>query len=97
MIHILATIGFFIAVGAVVGLIARLVTFDRFRLSLPMTIALGTLGATVGPIVQWWVMTPEARSTTNGSWLVSVLGAVAVMAIYRAWHPVTTGRTQQVG
>lgn len=97
MLHLIATIGFVVAVGAVVGLIARLITFDRFRLSLPKTIALGTLGAVVAPLVQWWVLTPEARLTDTGSgWIVSILGAIAAMGIYRAWVPARSAdRTRQ--
>lgn len=87
MLHILIAIGFVIAVGTVTGLVARLVTLDRFHLSLPTTIALGTVGAVVAPVVQWWVLTPEARTTDHASWLVSILGAIAAMGIYRAWLP----------
>ena len=90
MLHLILAIGFLVAVGTVVGLLARLITLDHFRLSLPKTIALGTLGAAVAPVVQWWVMTPEARQTVNSSWIVSILGAVAAMAIYRAWVPART-------
>lgn len=94
MLHLVIAIGFLVAVGAVVGLLARLVTFDRFQLSLPRTIALGTVGAAIAPVVQWWVLTPEARQADHSSWLVPVLGAIAAMAIYRAWVPARTGTTE---
>ncbi|WP_111768251.1 GlsB/YeaQ/YmgE family stress response membrane protein [Nakamurella deserti] len=93
MLHLVIALGFFVAVGAVVGLLARFITFDRFRLSLPRTIALGTIGAAVAPLVQWWVLTPEARATDSSSCLVSVLGAIAAMAIYRAWVPASAAAT----
>jgi uncharacterized membrane protein YeaQ/YmgE (transglycosylase-associated protein family) len=94
MFQVVVVIGFLIAVGAVAGMLARLVTFDRFELSIPRTIALGTVGAAVASVAQWWVLTPAARETDHSTWWVAVLGAVAAMGIYRAWVPVrNTTRT----
>ena len=91
MLHIIVTLAFLVAIGAIVGLLARLLTFDRFRLSLGATVALGTLGAVVGGFTQWFVLTPEARDTQYGTgWLSAILGAIAVMALYRVWFPATT-------
>ncbi len=93
MLHLVVALAFFVAIGAVVGLVARLITFDRFRLSLPKTVALGTLGAVVGAVAQWFVLTPEARDTQSGTaWFAAVLGAVATMALYRTWFPATTAK-----
>jgi uncharacterized membrane protein YeaQ/YmgE (transglycosylase-associated protein family) len=77
-----------ILTGLVVGLIARAIVPGRQSVGLIMTIVLGVVGAFVGGLISqliWpgWVNEPDVNKMWPG-WLMSILGAVIVVAAYAA-------------
>lgn len=74
----------FIVVGAIVGLIARLLLPGRDPIGIIGTILLGIVGAIVGGFI--W----QALFEKQAGWIGSILAAMLVLFIYRK---MTYGRT----
>lgn len=77
-----------LAVGLVVGFIARALVPGRQHIGIPLTIGLGVLGAFLGGFIStalWptWADDPDVNRMWPG-WLMSIVGAVIVLAGYLA-------------
>jgi uncharacterized membrane protein YeaQ/YmgE (transglycosylase-associated protein family) len=74
--------------GLVVGFIARALVPGKQNIGIPLTIGLGVLGAILGGLLSmalWptWANDPDVNRMWPG-WLMSVVGAVIVLAGYLA-------------
>lgn len=75
------TIVWTIVIGFIVGLIARAVMLGKDKMGVPLTIGLGVAGALIGSLVGQAIGL-YAPGEPAGL-LVSVFGAVVVLALYR--------------
>ncbi len=81
----LTAIVIWIIFGAIVGVIARVLMPGRDPMSWPMTIGLGILGSFVGGfLAQLFLAGNAAVPPPSSGWIGSIIGAVLVLAIYRA-------------
>lgn len=80
----MAIIGWLIA-GLITGAIARLLVPGRQPLGILMTIVLGIVGAMLGGGISWLIWGNPGDPFSEYAWpgyLLSILGAVIVLAIY---------------
>ncbi len=88
----LGTILSWLICGLIIGLIARFLVPGRQSMGLILTIGLGIVGAIVGGLIYAFIMGPPgepldlAGNAWHG-WIVSILGAVLVLLIWRAVYP----------
>ena len=75
-----AIIGWIIA-GAVIGGIARLLMPGEQNLGCLMTIVLGIIGSFVGGFIASLVMDQEIRIDQPAGWIMSIIGAIILLAI----------------
>jgi len=75
-----AIIGWIIA-GAVIGGIARLLMPGEQNLGCLMTIVLGIIGSFVGGFIASLVMDQEIRIDQPAGWIMSIIGAIIILAI----------------
>lgn len=78
--------------GLIVGAIARVLVPGRERMSVPLTAALGIIGALVGGFLYSLVRGPSVQpfslATHNWhGWIVAIMGAVLVVWVYPQVHP----------
>ena len=74
-------------VGIVVGLIARWITPGGAQMGLALTGLLGIVGSFVGGIIlRMFNKPPEGASIHPAGILMSVVGAVVVLVLYRLVH-----------
>jgi uncharacterized membrane protein YeaQ/YmgE (transglycosylase-associated protein family) len=81
----MGTIGAIIAwvlFGVIAGAIARLLVPGRQPMGILATMVLGVIGSFVGGFVAWIFTGGEPLQASN--WIMSILGAVVVLAIYVA-------------
>jgi uncharacterized membrane protein YeaQ/YmgE (transglycosylase-associated protein family) len=70
-----------LAIGLVAGLVARAVVPGKQDLGIIATVVLGLLGSVVGNVLVGLVRDGEA-TVALGGWWASILGAIAVLAVY---------------
>ena len=71
--------------GLVVGAIARFLVPGRQNMTWLGTCLLGIAGSLVGGIVSWLIFgTPQGTINAAG-WILSILGAIAVIVAYGKW------------
>jgi uncharacterized membrane protein YeaQ/YmgE (transglycosylase-associated protein family) len=85
------TILWTIIIGFIVGLVARAVMPGKDKAGVLLTTVLGVAGALIGSLLGRAFGLYAAGEAAG--WFLSVLGAVAVLAVYRRLMPqTTTGR-----
>ncbi|QDU21853.1 GlsB/YeaQ/YmgE family stress response membrane protein [Urbifossiella limnaea] len=77
-----------LVVGLIVGFVARALVPGRQKIGVPLTIGIGIAGAMLGGLISlaiWptWADQPDVNRMWPG-WLMSVVGAVIVLAGYLA-------------
>ena len=72
-----------IVVGLIAGALARLIMPGRDPMGIIATILLGILGSVIGGLVSWAIWGSETRGFQPGGLLLSILGAILVLWIYR--------------
>ena len=77
--HILGWIVF----GLIAGAIARLLMPGRQPMGIILTIILGIVGSVVGGLVSWAIWPNERNGIPRAGLLLSILGAIVVLWIYR--------------
>ncbi len=73
--------------GLVVGLVARFVVPGPQKMGWFATIGLGLLGSAVGAVISWMIWPPPDDPNPVTHWpgyLLSILGAVIVLLVFRA-------------
>jgi uncharacterized membrane protein YeaQ/YmgE (transglycosylase-associated protein family) len=71
--------------GLIIGAIARLLVPGRQPMGILMTIVLGVVGALVGGGISWMIWGDPGEPFSAHAWpgyLLSILGAVLVLALY---------------
>ena len=70
-------------VGLIAGALARLIMPGRDPMGIFMTILLGIVGSIVGGLVSWAIWPAERGDFPRAGLLLSILGAIIVLWIYR--------------
>ena len=72
-----------IVVGLIAGALARLIMPGRDPMGIIATILLGILGSVIGGLVSWAIWGSDTRGFQPAGLLLSILGAILVLWIYR--------------
>jgi uncharacterized membrane protein YeaQ/YmgE (transglycosylase-associated protein family) len=72
-------------VGLIAGALARLIMPGRDPMGIVMTIILGIVGSILGGLVSWaiWGADTDGRGFRPAGLLLSIVGAIIVLWIYR--------------
>jgi uncharacterized membrane protein YeaQ/YmgE (transglycosylase-associated protein family) len=70
-------------IGLIAGALARLIMPGRDAMSILATIVLGIIGSIVGGLVSWAIWGPETEGFRPAGLLLSILGAILVLWIFR--------------
>ena len=70
-------------VGLIAGALARLIMPGRDPMGIIATILLGIVGSIVGGLVSWAIWGSDARGLQPAGLLLSILGAILVLWIWR--------------
>jgi uncharacterized membrane protein YeaQ/YmgE (transglycosylase-associated protein family) len=81
-----------IIVGAIIGLVARLVMPGKQNIGMIMTVVLGALGGLIGS----WVATKFGYHNANGgiAWIPFFIGIGAAIVLIAIWETLTGRRTR---
>ena len=71
-------------VGLIAGALARLIMPGRDAMSLLATMLLGIAGSIIGGLVSWAIWGADERGFRPAGLLLSLLGAIVVLWIWRA-------------
>ncbi|WP_218974759.1 GlsB/YeaQ/YmgE family stress response membrane protein [Streptomyces sp. NP160] len=77
-------LGTMIGIGIIAGYIARLVVPGRSGLGVGGTLLLGVVGSSVGGFLGRLLFGRGESLVQPSSWIGSIIGAIIVLAIYRA-------------
>ena len=72
-----------IIIGLIAGALARLIMPGRDPMGIVMTIILGIVGSILGGLVSWAIWGTETGRIQPAGLILSVLGAIVVLWIYR--------------
>ncbi len=80
-----------VVVGAIIGLVARLVMPGKQNIGMIMTVVLGALGGLIGS----WVAGKFGYHNANGGivWIPSFIGIGVAIVLIAIWETVTGRRT----
>ena len=70
-------------VGLIAGALARLIMPGRDPMGIIATILLGIVGSILGGLVSWAIWGSDTRGFQPGGLLLSILGAIIVLWIWR--------------
>lgn len=70
-------------VGLIAGALARLIMPGRDPMGIIATILLGIVGSIIGGLVSWAIWGADTRGFQPGGILLSILGAILVLWIWR--------------
>jgi uncharacterized membrane protein YeaQ/YmgE (transglycosylase-associated protein family) len=70
-------------VGLIAGALARLIMPGRDPMGIIATILLGIVGSIVGGLVSWAIWGSDTKGFQAGGLLLSILGAIVVLWIWR--------------
>ena len=84
-----------IVVGALIGLVARLVMPGRQNVGMIMTVVLGALGGLIGS----WAASKFGYHNANGgiAWIPFFIGVAAAIVLIAIWETVRARRTRRNG
>jgi uncharacterized membrane protein YeaQ/YmgE (transglycosylase-associated protein family) len=82
-----------IAVGLVIGALARLLQPGRQRMSILATMLLGVVGAVIGGLIADWLDVGSITELNSWGFVFAVLAAVLLVGVAEA---VTAGRNRAV-
>lgn len=77
--------------GLIIGAIARLLIPSRQPMGLVITAVLGIVGSLLGGFVAWMFTGGEPLQASG--WIMSIIGAVVVLAVYIGMQRRRTGPT----
>ena len=72
-----------IVVGLIAGALARLIMPGRDPMGIIATILLGIVGSIIGGLVSWAIWGSDTRGFQPAGLLLSIVGAIIVLWIYR--------------
>ena len=70
-------------VGLIAGALARLIMPGRDPMGIIATILLGIVGSIIGGLVSWAIWGSDTRGFQPASILLSILGAIVVLFLWR--------------
>ena len=70
-------------IGLIAGALARLIMPGRDAMGIVATIVLGIVGSIIGGLVSWAIWGTETGRIQPAGLLLSILGAIIVLWIYR--------------
>ena len=70
-------------VGLIAGALARLIMPGRDPMGIIATILLGIVGSIIGGLVSWAIWGSDTRGFQPGGILLSILGAIVVLFLWR--------------
>lgn len=73
-----------LVIGLIAGALARLIMPGRDAMSLLATMLLGIVGSIVGGLVSWAIWGAEDRGFRPAGLLLSLIGAIVVLWVWRA-------------
>jgi uncharacterized membrane protein YeaQ/YmgE (transglycosylase-associated protein family) len=73
----------FLIIGLVAGLLARLIIPGRDAMSLLATLALGVVGSILGGAISWAIWGAQTSGIPTSGLLMSIIGAILVLLIWR--------------
>jgi uncharacterized membrane protein YeaQ/YmgE (transglycosylase-associated protein family) len=71
-----------IVVGAIIGVLARLVLPGKQRISMVMTVVLGIVGAIIGGLIAHALGIGEITELNVGGFLLALVAAVLLVGVY---------------
>jgi uncharacterized membrane protein YeaQ/YmgE (transglycosylase-associated protein family) len=91
----IGTIILALVVGAIIGLVARLLMPGKQDIGMIMTVALGALGGLIGS----WVATKFGYHNANGgiAWIPLFIGIGAAIVLIAIWETVRGRRARRTG
>jgi len=91
----IGTIVLAIVVGAIIGLVARLIMPGKQDIGMIMTVVLGALGGLIGS----WVASKFGYHNANGgiAWIPLLIGIAAAIVLIAIWETVRGRRTGRKG
>jgi uncharacterized membrane protein YeaQ/YmgE (transglycosylase-associated protein family) len=91
----IGTIILAIVVGAIIGLVARLLMPGKQDIGMIMTVVLGALGGLIGS----WVAGKFGYHNANGgiAWIPLLIGIAAAIVLIAIWETVRGRRTRRTG
>jgi uncharacterized membrane protein YeaQ/YmgE (transglycosylase-associated protein family) len=92
-VAVIGSIVLAIVVGALIGLVARLVMPGRQNVGMIMTVVLGALGGLIGS----WAASKFGYHNANGgiAWIPFFIGVAAAIVLIAIWETVTGRRTRR--
>ncbi len=73
----------FLIIGLVAGLLARLIMPGKDAMGLLATMILGIVGSVIGGAVSWAVFGSQGDRIQPSGLIMSIIGAIVVLAIWR--------------
>lgn len=71
--------------GLVIGAVARFLVLGKQHMTWLGTCLLGIAGSLVGGIVSWLIFGSPQGQINAAGWILSILGAIAVIVAYGKW------------
>lgn len=73
----------FLVIGLIAGLLARLIMPGKDSMGLIATILLGIVGSVIGGAISWAIWGQQTTGIPTAGLLLSIVGAIVVLAIWR--------------
>lgn len=73
----------FLIIGLVAGLLARLIMPGRDSMGLLATMLLGVVGSIIGGVISWAIWGAQTDGIPTSGLILSILGAILVLFIWR--------------
>lgn len=73
----------FLIIGLVAGLLARLILPGKDTMSLLATMVLGAIGSILGGVVSWALWGADTSTIRPSGLIMSIVGAILVLLIWR--------------
>jgi uncharacterized membrane protein YeaQ/YmgE (transglycosylase-associated protein family) len=73
----------FLIIGLVAGLLARLIMPGRDAMSLLATVLLGMAGSIIGGLISWAIWGAQTTGIPTSGLLLSIIGAIVLLALFR--------------
>jgi uncharacterized membrane protein YeaQ/YmgE (transglycosylase-associated protein family) len=73
----------FLIIGLVAGLLARLILPGKDAMSLIATMVLGAIGSILGGVISWALWGGDGSTVRPSGLIMSIVGAILVLLIWR--------------
>ena len=73
----------FLIIGLIAGLLARLIMPGRDAMGMIATIVLGIVGSVIGGVISWAIWGQQTSGIPTSGLILSIIGAIVVLFIWR--------------